>query len=154
MGSFSRPRVAIAAGLGMGVAQVIISNGQIIWEARGPGTWYPDDCGIMPGFVSVAVQSSFLILLHVLWTLLLFDGCNQTNKIQTIGVVAGHCFLAALKMVIAGADLPFGCVLSILASLVAVGFYLFWSKQVFVVAGQLRRSPLLHVGATPLRRRP
>ena len=106
-----RPAVAIACGLGLGVAQTMVAHGQVLVESRGPGTYYSEGCSVMPYFVSVAVQCALLTVVQVLWTLLLFDGLRRSRPAQIYGVVGGHFFMAGLNMFITGHKLAAGCIL-------------------------------------------
>ena len=101
----------------------------------------------MPYIVSIALQSSLLTVLQVLWTLLLFDGLRRGRQGQIAGVVGGHYAMTALNMIITGTQTPTGCVYNISLSFCTAGLFLAWGYRVFCLgvhrtAGMQRVSVL------------
>jgi len=122
---------AIAFGLGAGVVQCMITYVSILWEAIGPGSYFAPSCPSVNIFILSALHAFIFILLHVLWSIVAFDGYRTGSKLQMGLTVTCHYVASILTLL----NLPGGsCVAALLLSFALLVGWAFYTWRVLTKA--------------------
>ncbi|XP_022875117.1 gamma-secretase subunit APH1-like [Olea europaea var. sylvestris] len=103
----SRPRlfitdkmqIALAGGMGHGVAHAVFFCLSLLTPAFGPGTYYVEKCSQMSFFLVSAVIALAFVTIHTLSMVIAFNGYAEGNKVDQYFVPAVHLVAAMLTLV-------------------------------------------------------
>lgn len=115
--------VALACGLGHGLAHSTMFFLGILPITLGPATYYADSCSSMPLFGYAAMSSTAFTLLHTFSMIIAFDGYASKDKMRQYLPGALHLALSLLTLInfVDGACVAIGPVL-IATSLGTMGY--------------------------------
>eukprot|EP01116_Phalansterium_solitarium_P001043 TRINITY_DN10846_c0_g1_i1.p1 TRINITY_DN10846_c0_g1~~TRINITY_DN10846_c0_g1_i1.p1 ORF type:complete len:275 (+),score=3.51 TRINITY_DN10846_c0_g1_i1:109-825(+) len=92
-------KASLAFGLGSGIAQSLVTFVTLLFEATGPGSFFPlPSCPSTSIFLVLALFSFCFILLHCFWYVVFFEGYKQRNWFKMVGVVIGHLIASYITM--------------------------------------------------------
>ncbi|PRP88789.1 hypothetical protein PROFUN_00257 [Planoprotostelium fungivorum] len=127
-------RANIAIGWGAGVAHSLVSYVTLLWEYSGPASYFSHNCSVSI-FIVMAVQSFCFIVLHMLWSIIGYEGFVSRNPIKMSVVVLTHLcasFLTMLNMASCGAGMSMVVILTLGVS--AYTFYVCRGSRVYHVS--------------------
>ena len=110
--------IALAGGLGHGVAHAVFFCISLLTPAFGPATYFVDRCSRVPFFLLSAIIALAFVIIHTFSMVIAFNGYTEGNKVDQyfvpiVHVVAGMVTLVNLA--------PGGCAVGIpLLYLVAI----------------------------------
>lgn len=89
--------LAYVTGLGFGLISGIFSMANLLADSAGPATM-----GLNGGsdifFLTTAVQTLCMILLHVFWSVTFFNGCDKRKYEHILFVVVSHLFVSCMTL--------------------------------------------------------
>ncbi|KAK9288384.1 hypothetical protein L1049_016839 [Liquidambar formosana] len=94
-------QIALAGGLGHGMAHAVFFCLSLLTPAFGPATFYVDSCSQLPFFLVSAIISLALVTIHTFSMVIAFNGYAEGNKVDQffvpgVHLVAGMVTLANL----------------------------------------------------------
>lgn len=139
----SRPRllltdkmqIALAGGLGHGVAHAVFFCLSLLTPAFGPATFYVSRCSRMPFFLISAFMALGFVLIHTVSMVVAFNGYTVGNKGDQLLVPVVHLVAAAMTLVNLA---PGGCMAGIPLLYVVACFILRYCWQ--MVLRRLREN--------------
>ncbi|KAK1289876.1 Gamma-secretase subunit APH1-like [Acorus calamus] len=103
-------QIALAGGLGHGVAHAVFFCLSLLTPAFGPATFYVEKCSYMPFFLVSAIISLSFLLIHTFSMVIAFNGYAEGRKMDQVFVPAVHFIAAAMTLINIA---PGGCVVGI-----------------------------------------
>ncbi|XP_010557063.1 PREDICTED: gamma-secretase subunit APH1-like [Tarenaya hassleriana] len=127
----SRPRlfltdkmqIALAGGLGHGVAHAVFFCLSLLTPAFGPATYYVDRCPQMPFFLISAIIALAFVTIHTFSMVIAFDGYAEGRKVDQVFVPVVHLAAGILTLVNFA---PGGCVIGIPLLYIVASLTLFY----------------------------
>ncbi|XP_068665291.1 gamma-secretase subunit APH1-like [Aristolochia californica] len=104
--------IALAAGLGHGVAHAVFFCLSLLTPAFGPATFYVDRCSQIPFFLVCAIIALGFVTIHTVSMVIAFNGYADRRIIDQIFVSAVH--LVASLVTLINLE-PGGCIVGVLA---------------------------------------
>ena len=98
MGNYSFITQELAIGVGISAAHEFIMYGSILWESRGPGSYYTSSCLNLPLFLSSGITAMFISLMDICWLIIAFEGYRSRSFVKIGFVFFAH--LASSSIVI------------------------------------------------------
>uniref|UniRef100_A0A1D1YUQ2 Gamma-secretase subunit APH1-like n=1 Tax=Anthurium amnicola TaxID=1678845 RepID=A0A1D1YUQ2_9ARAE len=92
-------QIALAGGLGHGVAHAVFFCLSLLTPAFGPATFYVDRCSQMPFFLVSALIALGFVLIHTFSMVIAFNGYAEGRKADQMFVPAVHLVAAMLTLV-------------------------------------------------------
>ncbi|MQM09952.1 hypothetical protein Taro_042842 [Colocasia esculenta] len=92
-------QIALAGGLGHGVAHAVFFCLSLLTPAFGPATFYVDRCTQMPFFLVSAFVALGFVLIHTFSMVVAFNGYAEGHKADQIFAPAVHLVAAMLTMI-------------------------------------------------------
>lgn len=134
-------QIALAGGLGHGVAHAVFFCLSLLTPSFGPATFYVDKCSYAPFFLISAIISLAFVTIHTFSMVIAFNGFAEGNKIDQLIVPAIHLVAGTLTLVnlISG-----GCIVGIpLLYVVALSTLAYCGKMVWrrLTETQIRLTP-------------
>ncbi|GMH18198.1 hypothetical protein Nepgr_020039 [Nepenthes gracilis] len=103
-------QIALAGGLGHGVAHAVFFCLSLLTPAFGPATYYADRCSWIPFFLVSAILALAFVTIHTFSMVIAFNGHAEANKLDQYFVPIVHLISGILTLI----DLaPGGCVVAI-----------------------------------------
>lgn len=114
----SRPRlfltdklqIALAGGLGHGVAHAVFFCLSLLTPAFGPATFYVDRCSKVPFFLVSAIIALAFVTIHTFSMVIAFEGYAKGNKVDQVIVPVIHLSAGMLTLVNFASE---GCVIGV-----------------------------------------
>ncbi|KAL0844120.1 hypothetical protein Bca101_017366 [Brassica carinata] len=114
----SRPRlfltdklqIALAGGLGHGVAHAVFFCLSLLTPAFGPATFYVDRCSKVPFFLISAIIALAFVTIHTFSMVIAFEGYAKGNKVDQVIVPVIHLSAGMLTLVNFASE---GCVIGV-----------------------------------------
>ncbi|XP_058094136.1 gamma-secretase subunit APH1-like [Magnolia sinica] len=103
-------QIALAGGLGHGVAHAVFFCLSLLTPAFGPATFYVDRCSKIPFFLVSAIISLGFVTIHTFSMVIAFNGYAEGRKTDQILVPVVH-FVAAMATLIN--LVPGGCIVGV-----------------------------------------
>ncbi|XP_076942720.1 gamma-secretase subunit APH1-like [Bidens hawaiensis] len=103
-------QIALAGGLGHGVAHAVFFCLSLLTPSFGPGTFYVDKCSYAPFFLISAIISLAFVTIHTFSMVIAFNGYAQGKKSDQLIVPAVHLIAGTLTLVNLASG---GCVVGI-----------------------------------------
>jgi len=104
-------RASLALGLGSGLTHSMVTYLSVLWDATGPGSYFSPACPSISLFLINALLSFCFILLHIMWSIVAFDGFREKSYVKMGGVVLCHLVSSFLTLL----NLPGGsCIATVL----------------------------------------
>eukprot|EP01018_Ginkgo_biloba_P032594 Gb_24528 [translate_table: standard] len=103
-------QIALASGLGHGVAHAVFFCLSLLTPAFGPATFYVDSCHQMPFFLVAALISLGFLVIHTFSMVIAFNGYAEEKTVQQLFVPIIHLVASLLTLVNL---LPGGCIAGI-----------------------------------------
>lgn len=100
-------QIALAGGLGHGVAHAVFFCLSLLTPAFGPATFYVDSCNKMPFFLVAALISLGFLTIHTFSMVIAFNGYAEEKKLHQLFVPVIHLVAAMLTLVNL---IPGGCI--------------------------------------------
>ncbi|KAK9141304.1 hypothetical protein Scep_010985 [Stephania cephalantha] len=112
-------QIALAGGLGHGVAHAVFFCLSLLTPAFGPATFYVDRCPQMPFFLISAIISLGFVIIHTFSMVIAFNGFAEGKRIHQVFVPGVHLAAALVTLINLSSG---GCIVGIplLYSLVAL----------------------------------
>lgn len=141
-------QIALAGGLGHGIAHGVFFCLSLLTPAFGPATYYVESCGQMPLFLVAALISLAFLIIHTFSMIIAFNGYEDGKKLHQLFAPGLHFVAAFLTLVnlfpggcIAGVPLVLSC------AALALTFCgkIVWDKtgQESVISNNVGRAELL-----------
>ncbi|XP_071736258.1 gamma-secretase subunit APH1-like [Rutidosis leptorrhynchoides] len=92
-------QIALAGGLGHGVAHAVFFCLSLLTPSFGPATFYVDRCSYAPFFLISAIISLAFVTIHTFSMVIAFNGYAQGNKSDQLIVPAIHLIAGTLTLV-------------------------------------------------------
>ncbi|OVA04597.1 Gamma-secretase subunit Aph-1 [Macleaya cordata] len=92
-------QIALAGGLGHGVAHAVFFCLSLLTPAFGPATFYVDKCSQMPFFLVSAIICLALVTIHTFSMVIAFNGYAEGNKTDQVFVPVVHLVAAAMTLI-------------------------------------------------------
>ncbi|KAH9301854.1 hypothetical protein KI387_013437, partial [Taxus chinensis] len=89
-------QIALAGGLGHGVAHAVFFCLSLLTPAFGPATFYVDSCNQMPFFLCAALISLGFLIIHTFSMVIAFNGYAEEKKVHQLFVPIIHLVAAIL----------------------------------------------------------
>jgi len=102
------PAIAIANGLGMAIAQIVVHYADVFTDALGPATYYLPQCPQVPLMVLAAMLCCIFGTMQMLWSVLVFTGMRKRQWILVVGSLVSH--FAASFLTLASSSFSGSCV--------------------------------------------
>ncbi|KAK1411528.1 hypothetical protein QVD17_38078 [Tagetes erecta] len=134
-------QIALAGGLGHGVAHAVFFCLGLLTPSFGPATFYVDKCSYAPFFLISAIISLAFVTIHTFSMVIAFNGYAQGNKTDQLIVPAVHLIAGMLTLVNLASS---GCVVGIpLLYVVALSTLAYCGKMVWrrLTETQIRLTP-------------
>lgn len=127
-------QIALAGGLGHGVAHAVFFCLSLLTPAFGPATFYVDSCSQMPLFLVAALISLAFLIIHTFSMIVAFTGYEDGKMMHQLFAPGLHFAAAFLTLVNL---LPGGCVAGVplILSCAAVAF-IYCGKIIWLKTGQ------------------
>lgn len=130
-------QIALAAGLGHGLAHVFFFCLSLVVVAYGPATYYKESCPEMPFFLATALTGLGFLLIHIASMVIAFMGYSDGKQLLRLFPPCMHLLAALLTLVSAA---PHGCTAGVsLVLTCAVASLLFCGKAVWDKTGETVR---------------
>eukprot|EP00250_Pteridium_aquilinum_P000529 c10594_g1_i1 orf=258-1016(-) len=127
-------QIALAGGLGHGVAHAVFFCLSLLTPSFGPATFYADSCSRMPLFLVAALLSLSFLIIHTFSMIIAFNGYDDGNKGFMLFAPALHFMASLLTLVNL---LPGGCIVGVpLVLICATGTLFYCGSIVWVKAGE------------------
>ena len=88
----------IALGSGIAMGRALIMCGSILWESRGPGSFYLPSCQLLPLFLTAALTTHMTSIMDVMWTITAFEGFYTRSWPKLAFVITTHLMSASLNL--------------------------------------------------------
>lgn len=89
--------LAYVTGLGFGLISAVFSMANLLADVSGPATM-----GLNGGsegfFLATATQSLCMMLLHIFWSIVFFNGCDKQKTEHIVFVVVAHLFVSCMTL--------------------------------------------------------
>ena len=82
-------------------AHAIIMFGSILWDVRGPGSFYIASCPRVPIFLSSAIIACMISILDVCWTIIAYEGYRSRSIPKIVFVIFAH-FVSSFLVCLSG----------------------------------------------------
>ncbi|KAI3965179.1 hypothetical protein MKX01_027670 [Papaver californicum] len=92
-------QIALAGGLGHGVAHAVFFCLSLLTPAFGPATFYVERCSSMPFFLVSAIICLAFATIHTFSMVIAFNGYAEGNKSDQIFVPAVHLIAASMTLI-------------------------------------------------------
>ncbi|KAH9606876.1 hypothetical protein KSS87_019710 [Heliosperma pusillum] len=103
-------QIALAGGLGHGLAHAIFFCVSLLTPAFGPATYYADRCTMMPFFLVSAIIALAFVTIHTFSMVIAFNGYAEGKRVDQYFVPIVHLIAGMLTLINFA---PGGCVISI-----------------------------------------
>ncbi|GER54105.1 gamma-secretase subunit aph-1 [Striga asiatica] len=103
-------QIALAGGMGHGVAHAIFFCISLLTPAFGPATYYVEKCSQIPFFLVSAIIALAFATIHTFSMVIAFNGCSEGNRIDLYFAPIVHLAAGMLTLINLA---PGGCVLGI-----------------------------------------
>ncbi|XP_057546901.1 gamma-secretase subunit APH1-like isoform X1 [Amaranthus tricolor] len=103
-------QIALAGGLGHGVAHAVFFCLSLLTPAFGPGTFYNDTCTWMPFFLVSAFIALAFVTIHTFSMVIAFNGYAESKRLDQYFVPIVHLIAGMLTLINFS---PGGCIISI-----------------------------------------
>ncbi|RZC63131.1 hypothetical protein C5167_024909 [Papaver somniferum] len=97
-------QIALAGGLGHGVAHAVFFCLSLLTPAFGKATFYVERCSSMPFFLVSAIICLAFVTIHTLSMVIAFNGYAEGNKSDQIFVPAVHLIAASMICTLSGSS--------------------------------------------------
>ncbi|XP_011026392.1 PREDICTED: gamma-secretase subunit APH1-like [Populus euphratica] len=91
--------IALAGGLGHGVAHAVFFCLSLLTPAFGPATFFVDKCSQLPFFLVSAIIALAFVTIHTLSMVIAFNGYAEGNKVDQYFVPAVHLVAGMVTLV-------------------------------------------------------
>ncbi|KAJ8755281.1 hypothetical protein K2173_019079 [Erythroxylum novogranatense] len=135
-------QIALAGGLGHGVAHAVFFCLSVLTPAFGPATFFVDRCSQIPFFLVSAIIALAFVTIHTFSMVIAFNGYAEENKVDQVFAPTVHLLAALVTLVNFASG---GCMVAIpLLYCMAVLTLIHCGKMVFrrLIEDQNRRSHL------------
>ncbi|KAF5742726.1 hypothetical protein HS088_TW09G00784 [Tripterygium wilfordii] len=92
-------QIALAGGLGHGVAHAVFFCLSLLTPAFGPATFFVDKCSQMPFFLISAIIALAFVTIHTFSMVIAFNGYAEGNKVDQLFVPIVHLIAGMLTLV-------------------------------------------------------
>ncbi|KAK3444099.1 gamma-secretase subunit APH1-like isoform X1 [Eucalyptus grandis] len=92
-------QIALAGGLGHGVAHAVFFCLSLLTPAFGPATFFNDRCSKMPFFLVSALIALAFVTIHTFSMVIAFNGYAEQNKVDQVFVPVVHMVAALMTLV-------------------------------------------------------
>ncbi|KAI3407480.1 uncharacterized protein J3R85_020961, partial [Psidium guajava] len=92
-------QIALAGGLGHGVAHAVFFCLSLLTPAFGPATFFIDRCSKMPFFLVSALIALAFVTIHTFSMVIAFNGYAEQNKVDQVFVPVVHMVAALMTVV-------------------------------------------------------
>lgn len=103
-------QIALAGGLGHGLAHAVFFCLSLLTPAFGPATYYGDRCSWMPFFLVSAIIALGFVTIHTFSMVIAFNGYAESKRVHQYFVPIVHLIAGMLTLVNFA---PGGCIISI-----------------------------------------
>lgn len=103
-------QIALAGGLGHGVAHAVFFGLSLLTPSFGPATYYVDRCPHIPFFLVSALISLGFVMIHTFSMVIAFNGYAEGRKTDRIIIPIIHTTAAATTLINLA---PGGCVVGV-----------------------------------------
>ncbi|XP_074320038.1 gamma-secretase subunit APH1-like [Silene latifolia] len=103
-------QIALAGGLGHGLAHAVFFCVSLLTPAFGPATYYADRCKMMPFFLVSAIIALAFVTIHTFSMVIAFNGYAEGKRVDQYFVPTVHLIAGMLTLINFA---PGGCVISI-----------------------------------------
>ncbi|KAL2488988.1 Gamma-secretase subunit APH1-like [Forsythia ovata] len=103
-------QIALAGGMGHGVAHAVFFCLSLLTPSFGPGTYYMEKCSQMSFFLVSAIIALAFVTIHTLSMVIAFNGYAEGNKVDQYIVPVIHLIAAMLTLINLAHG---GCIISI-----------------------------------------
>ncbi|WRX21656.1 Gamma-secretase subunit Aph-1 - like 1 [Theobroma cacao] len=102
-------QIALAGGLGHGVAHAVFFCVSLLTPAFGPATYFVDRCSQIPFFLVSAIIALAFVTIHTFSMVIAFNGYAEGNKVDQLfvpsvhlaaGMMKDQCYKQALMLVV------------------------------------------------------
>lgn len=122
-------QIALAGGLGHGLAHAVFFCLSLLTPAFGPATFYVEKCSRMPFFLVSAMIALAFVIIHTFSMVIAFSGFSEQNKVDQWFVPIVHLVAGMLTLVNLATG---GCMIGIpILYLVAFVTLIYCGKMVF-----------------------
>ncbi|KAK1356323.1 Gamma-secretase subunit APH1-like [Heracleum sosnowskyi] len=122
-------QIALAGGLGHGLAHAVFFCLSLLTPAFGPATFYVEKCSRMPFFLVSAMIALAFVIIHTFSMVIAFSGFAEQNKVDQMFVPIVHLVAGMLTLVNVASG---GCMIGIpMLYLVAFVTLIYCGKMVF-----------------------
>ncbi|XP_024022125.1 gamma-secretase subunit APH1-like [Morus notabilis] len=122
-------QIALAGGLGHGLAHAVFFCLSLLTPAFGPATFFVDSCSQIPFFLVSAIIALAFVTIHTFSMVIAFNGYAESNKVDQLFVPIVHLVAAMVTLVNFTSG---GCVIGIpLVYIVAILTLLHCGKMVW-----------------------
>ncbi|KAL1811019.1 hypothetical protein ACET3Z_021084 [Daucus carota] len=122
-------QIALAGGLGHGLAHGVFFCLSLLTPAFGPATFYVQKCSQMPFFLVSAMIALAFVIIHTFSMVIAFKGFAEQNKVDQLFVPIVHLVAGMLTLVNLASG---GCMIGIpMLYLVALATLIYCGKMVF-----------------------
>lgn len=80
----------ISIGAGVAAAHGIIMFGSILWDSRGPGSYYIPSCPRISLFLSSSITTCLISILDIFWTIIAYEGYRSRSYAKIVFVWVAH----------------------------------------------------------------
>ncbi|GAB4842957.1 hypothetical protein Ancab_012935 [Ancistrocladus abbreviatus] len=103
-------QIALAGGLGHGVAHAVFFCISLLTPAFGPATYFAERCSQMPFFLVSAIIALAFVTIHTFSMVIAFNGYAEANKVDQYFVPIVHLIAGLLTLINLASG---GCVIAI-----------------------------------------
>ncbi|KAH1096110.1 hypothetical protein J1N35_013031 [Gossypium stocksii] len=103
-------QIALAGGLGHGVAHAVFFCLSLLTPAFGPATYFVDRCSQIPFFLVCAIIALAFVTVHTFSMVIAFNGYAEGNKVDQLFVPSVHLAAGMMTLINFAYD---GCVIGI-----------------------------------------
>ncbi|PSS35867.1 Gamma-secretase subunit APH1-like [Actinidia chinensis var. chinensis] len=92
-------QIALAAGLGHGVAHAVFFCLSLLTPAFGPATFYVEKCSQLPFFLISSIIALAFAIIHTFSMVIAFNGYEEKNRVQQLFVPIVHLVAGILTLI-------------------------------------------------------
>ncbi|XP_078150043.1 gamma-secretase subunit APH1-like protein [Carex rostrata] len=116
--------LALAGGLGHGLAHAVFFCLSLLTPAFGPATFYVDKCSNIPFFLISAIIALGFVIIHTFSMVIAFNGYNEGKRRDQIFVPFAHLIAALITLINL---VPGGCNIGLPLLCIMAGMTLYYS---------------------------
>ncbi|XP_042473654.1 gamma-secretase subunit APH1-like isoform X1 [Zingiber officinale] len=118
-------QIALAGGLGHGVAHAVFFCVSLLTPSFGPATYFVDRCSRIPFFLVSAIISLVFVIIHTFSMIIAFNGYADGRKVDQVVVPVVHILAAVMTLMNLA---PGGCSIGVplLCCVGAITMYYCW----------------------------